>query len=496
MALRFHTSEAFRSSYFLPSRAYGLNDMTRLPRSRSPFRVQLAWAVMLLPHTLFASRIEMHPGDYDNAQFAYTPPASTHEALEQAGAFVHFHDGLAPHDLLNCVVNGPPSQTISRLDIARLGQVIGAREGVHEFQLLFLTPHMITDAPVVHRCVNVIFKILLVRFLEDEWSKHWARGSPPTDVIVASAETRLGGIPSSKLCKAGWKVGGQVLPRIFPKNKNSNIRILWAKISRAQTAAIFAKCKAQRVTFGNLVFALCNLAWIRVCTAHPHLATRDSRVVPDADVLRHRPTRYLPWTQSLSPNRDLRNPLWTCRSALGYHTVSLPVLASSNVLNRGSKEATTLFWHRARSAQCQMRIFTHHRQPEVLRGRVLATALVRAERSQSFARALAMALSLPPALVKQQHQPPALLGVTHSGDTSTTYFTSRYPSLKLIDYIGGSRKGPGGTLLSSRTFLGQLSLLVVVGRRGWLRRIGRVWLTGCMSMFWEMLLGRRRRRIL
>lgn len=85
----------YSSSYFLPSRAYGLNDMfgqsphvahslsgvanklavrvtIHAPLALiSPFRVRIAWAVMRLRHSLMACRVEMAPGCYDDAQFVY-----------------------------------------------------------------------------------------------------------------------------------------------------------------------------------------------------------------------------------------------------------------------------------------------------------------------------------------------------------------------------------------------------------------------------------------
>jgi hypothetical protein len=80
----------FSSSYFLPSRAYGLNDMIcelphfARPRSDAPpagmtihappalissLRVRIVWAIMRLRHSLMACRVEMAPGCYDDAQF-------------------------------------------------------------------------------------------------------------------------------------------------------------------------------------------------------------------------------------------------------------------------------------------------------------------------------------------------------------------------------------------------------------------------------------------
>ncbi|KAF7322184.1 hypothetical protein MKEN_00742800 [Mycena kentingensis (nom. inval.)] len=488
-------------SYFLPSRAYGLNDMfTRIvfrapPELVAPFRVQIAWAIVLLRHTLLASRAHMKPGDYQNAEFLYTPPSSTQAALESAGRSLHFHDGLPPNALLDRLLNGgrmlpPSSQAISRLDIARIARPARA-DGTHEYQLIFHTPHMISDALVTHRCINSIFELVggertdaeLLRALDNEWSKRWARGRRAAEnVLVPSAETRVGGFPS-KLYEAGWKIvqknldsaaaGGQVFPRM-PNKKTKDIRLLRIKFPQDQTAAIFARCKAQRVTFGNAVFALCNIAWMRLCAARPELAAANSppTLMYTAISLRGA-LPGLPIAREGDDAPDLS-------LALGYHTVSLPVLKTTTT-------ETALFWHRARSAQHQLRSYTH--KPHLLRGRTLATALKRAATATAFA---ALDDGLPNAQPPSLGGPPALLGVSHSGDMGSTFRAARYPRIELLDCVGGSRKGPGGMLMSSRTFGGRLSVWLTwdasVRPEGVVEEYMRIW----ADAMHELVLGDKR----
>ncbi|KAF8126423.1 hypothetical protein K438DRAFT_2001408 [Mycena galopus ATCC 62051] len=69
-------------SYFLPSRAFGLNDIgNRIvnhapPSLISPQRVRIVWAILRLRHSLTGCRVEMQLGRYDDAQFALTPSSS------------------------------------------------------------------------------------------------------------------------------------------------------------------------------------------------------------------------------------------------------------------------------------------------------------------------------------------------------------------------------------------------------------------------------------
>ncbi|KAF7315961.1 hypothetical protein MIND_00112900 [Mycena indigotica] len=438
-------------SYFLPSRAYGLNDIfTRITffapaELISPFRIQVAWAVTLLRHTLLASTIEMKPGDYDGAEFVYTPPIDAQDAFRQAGAFIHFHDSKCRRDLLDRVYNGPrmlppASQGLSRLDIARFGQAPGEPDGVHEFQLFFWTPHSITQSPAAHRCLNGIFEILagghknttnprsneeLLKLLDEEWRTRWPNRTQEHP-IPPSSETRMGLLGYEEPLKDDTpSKGGQTFPRVVPSNTYGSIRTI-----------------PQQVSFGNVVFALSNLAWNRLATSHPELSAPRS---PPTVMYTAIGLRGLAPGLELSPTPTC-DP-WDMSLTLGYHTVSLPVSA---------QESLPFLWKQARLAQAQMRDYTHD-EPTSLRGRVLTTALARAERAKAWAR-IDDGFASTPAVSSKSQGAPALLGITHTGETKSVYRTSYYPSLKLIETVGGSRKGPGGILLSSRTFLGQLNL--------------------------------------
>ncbi|KAG8752745.1 hypothetical protein FRC11_008062, partial [Ceratobasidium sp. 423] len=76
-------------SYYLPSRADGVNDMylhlgfLAAPELISPARVHAIWAVQRLKHPLLASRI-VTGTDVGCAKFEYVAPATVDEAIELA----------------------------------------------------------------------------------------------------------------------------------------------------------------------------------------------------------------------------------------------------------------------------------------------------------------------------------------------------------------------------------------------------------------------------
>ncbi|KAJ7230225.1 hypothetical protein GGX14DRAFT_582480 [Mycena pura] len=461
-------------SYFLPSRAYGLNDMfVRIvfhgpPALVSPLRIRIAWAVMRLRHSTLACRVEMQPGDYDNAQFAYTPPSCPSQLLEEAAAFVHFHSDISGPALLDLILNGPrmlTSDSLSRIDVVRRGQV---SPGIHEFHLALTAHHMIGDALAGQQCMQQMLEFLagsvpggaprtdsqLLGLLNDEWTGRWGGHCPANldGAIVPAIESRISGIRDSKFYKAVWKVdqqnlekrviGGQQLPRT--KSTTKNTRFFRAKFSASQTNDLLAKCKSQGVSPQDAVFAICNSAWIRLCRVHPEFRAPDA--LPTLMYTAINIRRLLP----LAPAGQLDFSL-----ALGYHTVTLPSFGP-----RALAGERAMFWARARAVRQQIGAYT--RSP-LLPGRVAATGVERAARAKRWAHLDdGLRGPQPAALPPAPAPPPALIGVTQTGDVSRHVFREeRYPALKLVDVTGGTRKGPGGLLLTTRVFQGQFMLWLV-----------------------------------
>ncbi|KAJ7148683.1 hypothetical protein C8R43DRAFT_1128911 [Mycena crocata] len=455
-------------SYFLPSRAYGLNDMyTRVifrapPALVSPLRLQIVWAIMRLNDTLLASQIEMAPGRYNDARFIYTPPSTPENAVEEAGHTLTIHDSKSGPELDQDFISGRrrlSAKCLSRMDVARHGEVA---PGIEEFHMAFMVLHAITDGTSAHG--STILQLLdgsstpggparsdseLMQILEMEWNKRWGQPRVAFEVITPSTEARLPR-PLSKFQAAAWKVDSQNVNRraigahAFPRIPSTITRqtLVEAKFDRMQTAALLTKCKMERVTLQNAVFALCNFAWIRLCASHPELdapKTLSMMMYTAISLRRH-----------LAPVSPLAS---TMSLALGYGNIVLPAFIPA------AADPAAIFWLRARSAQAQMR--TQSKSPLLLARSQIVSA-ERSRRSQAFARqadeadgtlpASPRPHKLPEQAVNNAQSPSiALLGISHLGDLNYTYETEKYPSIEFIDSVGHSRKAKGGILLFTRS---------------------------------------------
>ncbi|KAJ7913894.1 hypothetical protein B0H13DRAFT_1612148 [Mycena leptocephala] len=468
----------FSSSYFLPSRAYGLNDMISgitihaPPALISSLRVRIVWAIMRLRHSLMACRVEMAPGCYDDAQFVYTPPSSPSEALTEATSYVRMFGDITGPDLLHTFLNGPrilSSDCLSRLDVARHDEV---SPGIHEFYFVFMLHHMINDSRGMHQTIQSIFELLggpatpggsprtdaeLAKILDHEWRQRWdahAHGG-----IVPATEVRILGLARSKFHEAAWKVDNQSIQRrfiggqVFPRTKSpvKDVRLIQAQFNESQTLAISSKCKAKRVTVGNVTFGLINLAWIRLCAAHPEIdAPKDlPMLMYTAISLRH----YLRPASPLESYMSL---------ALDYFNVVLPTFLPENT------DSHKMFWARCRAAQCQV---SKYAQSPLHMQRAIVTNAVRGERAKVWARIDDEADgTLPPtprapapAPAPGPKPPPsiALIGVSQSGDGAAIYRTEAYPSIKLVDSAGGTRKASNGLIFYTGTFLGKFCMVLL-----------------------------------
>ncbi|KAJ7125782.1 hypothetical protein C8R43DRAFT_1029260 [Mycena crocata] len=472
-------------SYFLPSRAYGLNDMfNRLifrapPGVISPLRVQIVWAIMRLRHTLMASRFEMEPGCYDDAQFAYTPPANPRASLEEAAAHVRISNDVSGPELLHDFMAGPRTLSNERLSAAQVachGPVPGS-PGLHEYHLITLYHHAINDSLAVASMVDTMLELWagspsgtpggplrtdaeLAKILQDEWTLRWGNARTD-DVIVPSTEVRLG-LQTNKFFDAAWKVdyenvqrryvGGHVIPRAKSTTTKPRLgtdpRLISVKFTPAQTVAILRRCKREKVTLQNAIFALCNLAWLRLCAA-PASARAAISPAAQADLQRAAPA-HLPVMMytAISIRRYLPpspSPLGSYMSlALDYVNVVLPGYLPSAGRDADAKAKSSahkkVLWARAREAQRQMFAYSH--SPLLLR-RAAVTNKVRGERAKKWAREDDVRDGIVPS--------PA----ASAANATTTLIPAVKPA------VGGARKAPGGMLWYSRIFLKQLNLALL-----------------------------------
>ncbi|KAJ7025576.1 hypothetical protein C8F04DRAFT_133927 [Mycena alexandri] len=474
-------------SYYLPSRVYGLNDMfTRVifrapPALASPFRLRVVWAIMRVQHSLLACQIDMDPGCYDDAQFVYTPPSSPKDAMEHAGRTLTIHDDKRGHELDEDFISGRrklSAHCLGRMDVARHGEVSSS---VDEFHMSFTVLHAITDGTSAHG--NTILQFLggsstpggpartdaeLLQILEMEWSKRWGKPRIEYEVITPAAEARLPR-PRSRFELAVWRVdsqnvqgraiGAHAFPRIASEVTKQTL--VDVRFDRAQTAALAAKCKSERVTLQNTVFVLCNFAWIRTAAAHPELLSAPK-------------TLPMLFYTAISLRRHLApiSPLASAMSlALGYGNIVLPAFIPS----APGVDVRKVFWLRARGVQAQMHKQT--RSPMLLpRAQILS--FERGRRAKAFAKQDDEADGTLPrsnqARTRQNQddkKPPvqlqaptipsvALMGISHLGDLTSTYRTERYPSIEFVDSVGHSRKAKGGILLFTRSAQGCFSTML------------------------------------
>lgn len=221
-----------------------------------------------------------------------------------------------------------------------------------------------------------------------------------------------------------------------------------------ETATLLATCTSQGVTIPNVMFALCNLAWIRTAENHPEFAAPKTLPMMMYTALSLR--RYLPPAAPLSSYMSL---------ALAYCNVVLPAFLPT------SADPGATFWLRARLAQAQVCRVTHS---PLFFGRSQVMSAVRSRRAKAFAKQddeadgllpkSANAFQRPHAPAPQQAlaspPPAALIGVSCLGDVDEINRTTRYPDIQVVDAIGHVRKAKGGILLISSSINKRFSVVL------------------------------------
>ncbi|KAJ7139081.1 hypothetical protein C8R44DRAFT_693543 [Mycena epipterygia] len=472
-------------SYFLPSRAYGLNDQflkvsfRAPPRLISPLRLHIAWAIMRLRHTLLACQIEMAPGCYDEARFKYTPPASPNKAVQEIGDTLKIYNDRTGPELVEAFLDPAAPRRLSAehiacVDVARHGEV---SPGLEEYHIMIMMSHAVNDGISVHRHANMLLELLggsvipggyartdveLNRLLDMEWVMRWGR--PRVDeVIVPATENRLP-VPRSRLQESAWKVdhqnverraiGGHVIPRVSGRPAKNVLTQTLLDVD--ETATVLATCKSQRITLANAIFALCNIAWIRTDDNHPEFGA--SKTLPMMMYTAVSLRRYLPPMSPLSSSY--------MSLALSYCNIVLPSFVPPSL------DPRALFWLRARSAQSQLQNYC--RSP-LLIGRSHMISAERGLRAKAFAKQDDEADGTLPRPAQRPSQIPAppqpaltnappslaLMGVSCLGDLDEIYRADKYPDIRLLDSFGNVRKGKGAILLCTSIVNKRLSLALV-----------------------------------
>ncbi|KAF9506747.1 hypothetical protein BS47DRAFT_1333650 [Hydnum rufescens UP504] len=500
----FGLTRASCRSYFLPSRAEGLNDVllhldVRSPASLiTPDRLAIVWAITRLRHTLIASRIILPPGQYDKAYFSYIPPSNPTHALNEAKlTFSVYRDRTIDQHIESFMNDKRPHLSWDQLSsyafIPPSHPVDASSSKVEDFTLIFCAKHCIGDGISMHHVMAEFLATLggldgttgahrtmaqLTELLDHEWSRRWASQTvlgfepvtSPTEARMPSANSRLQAAAHKVefLKNQETFIGGHTIPRARAATfKNVSPDITY---DRRQTAAIVAKCKARGVTVSNTLFVLCNFAWTRTIRARALLGDR-SFAPETLPVMMYTAVNLRPY----SSNERVALPGSYFFLSLTYFNVVLP-----SFLPSASSLAST-FWHRSRSVRAQQKKYL---KSPMLIGRTQTMNLERGARSRVWAKedddilagvsttpsppAVAVAPkpdpTLTPAAPAAASAPPwslpppptmALVGLTLLGDLDDIYPAAAYPDFEFGRIASFTRKTKGKMLLLAHTFRGK-----------------------------------------
>ncbi|KAF8323806.1 hypothetical protein DL93DRAFT_2104111 [Clavulina sp. PMI_390] len=462
-------------------------------------RICLAWAIIRLRSPLASSSVEMPPGQYASASFLYTPPRSPKAALDNAMRNLKLLHGISVADEMERFSSSPPvlSPTkLSQLTIIRTSSpptsTSSNNAATERVWLLLSAVHYATSISANHSALNDMLILLgnsgrrastdwdapsasiddldqtehLSRLLVKEWHALWGNDtllSPANGLLLPPAESAFG-CPSNLFQAAAHSIhhemrlsrdiGSHVFPR--PKAATRNDDVWKVTFSRDLTKRALARCKNQRVTLSNAVFAATNFAWIR---AQRILREREGRghdrdhekspmllysAINVGPVVR----REEPFSQSTPHNHF--------HLALAYLNLVLPAFLprtpSANV-QRNSELEEAIFWHRARTVKRDTASFINHK---LLGARVLSSYKDRVARAIRFAQEDDQAVAaaghgLPPSLAPAPSA--ALIGLSLIGDLDKLYRRAEYGPIQLLDCIPTYRKNKGGILVYCRSFL-------------------------------------------
>lgn len=473
-------------SYYLPSRADGVNDMYLHHRLNVPAhfmakdRLLHLWAYQLLRHPLLAARLES--SSYEQVRFVNAAPRSLSEALSVASRlFTYVASG---GDIMSTYLNGP--RTLANDRLAMLF-VTSPEDPQDEYEVMLCATHFLGDGMALHTFMNELYTLVgsdksvadLQHMIKDELDAALD--------LPASLEERLPSVGNgSKFAAAvgaeeyrrneAKLVGGQGFPSNSAKMERHTVVPTFA-YSAEETKKILAACKGKGVTIAHAMFALCNIAWSR----------RASNTI--APCLIYSALNLRP---NMSPASPSTPPSSFFHLAVGYFNIVLPTLLPSIPI-------ADLFWHRARLTKLQT--VRAVKSPFVV-ARSRETSKVRAARAIKWARiddeaakpalkGLGLGITVPnrPAPTPDFATPgpkfaplraaintpdptpvipqsaassapaisqKALMGVSMLGNLDGMYKHAAYPDITLKSLTTGSRQRPGGLLLFAYTFAGKL----------------------------------------
>ncbi|WWC92334.1 uncharacterized protein L201_007288 [Kwoniella dendrophila CBS 6074] len=485
-------------SYYLPSRADGVNDMyvhhrlSANPSQMAPSRILHIWAYQLLLHPLLASTIQFD--SYEDISFIPSKPKNLVEALSIASERFSFL--IDERDVIDTYLNGPRTLSNEKLGylVIKSSDDTTELETKREYEIMLCATHYLGDGMALHSFMNEFYILLGNETLSTEKLSEMIQeklnifGVDGQVEIPKSLEERLPLVDNgSKLASVIGKeesirsekklIGGQSFGSSKEKLPRQTI-VPTISYGKDTTKVILGNCKKNGVTIAHAVFALCNIAWAR--------KTQD-RIDPCLiySALNLRPN-MLPSSSSSSSKAESFFHL-----AVGYFNIVLPTLIPSSI------SLSELFWHRARMTKQQT--IKAVKSPFVV-ARSRNTSIIRKERAVKWAKiddeeeeklknnnaglGLGLAVDLPQSEIKSQArtattpqvlqlptpettpiiQAPkerqvsqrALMGLSMLGNLDGMYKHSEFPSIELNSLTTGSRQRNGGLLLFAYTFGGKL----------------------------------------
>ncbi|KZS96050.1 hypothetical protein SISNIDRAFT_540130 [Sistotremastrum niveocremeum HHB9708] len=495
-------------SYFLPSRANGVNDMYlhigfKAPSSLlSPERVLLAWAILRARHPLLASCVKYPESKYEEAEFIYAKPQSPGDVLREAES--SFSTGTIDKDtLIDSYLNGPRvlgPDHLSHLFLATHDRTDANR--MQQFDLLLAATHFLGDGMALHTFANDLFSLLvrhspdaepedsLYALFQQEWRD--GCGAENLELLPPALEDRLPRVSCSRLKNAleladfnqtqDRVIGGHTFPRPspMPAERERHTVVPTISFTPERTKAILKKCKTNGVSISSALFALVAVVWART-----------ARTMSDAENLRwpimlYSAMNMRPYLPPLAAEQKLHDSYWFL--AIGYFNIILP----SFVPEGSSLEA--IFWHRARSAKAQAAAAAKS-QFLVSRTRLMAES--RAKRAIKWAAEddekekpvtvpstkpsapKPPSKNIPSSQVCSKTPSQCLMGLSLLGNLDGMYDHALYSNARMSMHslTTGSRQRQGGMLLFGYTFAGKLWLSLGYDENGFKR--------GTVEEFWS-----------
>lgn len=462
-------------SYFLPSRASGVNDMYLHLGFIAPehvvrrARVRLVWAILRIRHPLLASKVLMQ--GYDDVRFVFTPPQSPEDALVNADYNLEYRSSTKD-ELIDSYLNGSRTLSSDRLSYLIVSQggtslpsppltprstsPFDERESPsYSHDIMICAAHFLGDGMALHQFANDFFGLLggektiaeLEAQLKEELSSRWGAGS--TRAALPNALEDSFTVRPNKLRNAAEKVdfqlsqqrlvGGHSFRRQTKQPRHTIVPTV--SYDHEQTKSILKRCKTHGVSVSAAIFAACNIAWAKMCTEKQ-----------DLSMMMYSALNLRPYF-TVKPVND---SYWFL--AIGYFNVILPTFIPRSI------DLSSVFWHRARVAKEQC---TQAAKNRMIVSRSLLMAEERGQRARLWAKEdderergtfvpPPPPLPVPAADTALRTPSAALIGLSLLGNLDGIYKHGAFPAIQLHTLTTGSRQRSGGMLLFGYTFAGKL----------------------------------------